>query len=201
MIREPAISKQAEVSFNDELLILVDEEDNVTGYDRKLNVHQGSGMLHRAFSIFLFSPCHRVLLQQRSEQKPLWPLYWSNSVCSHPRKGEDCETAAVRRLREELGVTTGLEMLFRFRYSAEFGSKGAEHELCKVFAGCVDIDYPIVANRNEVSDWEWLTIDELESRIASRPQQFTPWLLLEWERMQAEGYRDIRHLIETGGRH
>lgn len=197
MIREPAISSQAEVSFNDELLILVDEDDNVTGYDEKLNVHQGSGMLHRAFSIFLFSPCRRVLLQQRSEKKPLWPLYWSNSVCSHPRKGESCGTAARRRLLEELGVSAELDMLFQFRYSAEFGDKGSEQELCKVFAGCVDIDYPIVANRNEVCEWEWLGIDQLESRIASQPRQFTPWLLLEWERMQADGYRDIGRLIEN----
>ena len=72
----------------EELLILVDEEDQVLGHDTKENCHQGEGILHRAFSLFLFNDRKQLLLQQRSEQKPLWPMYWSNSVCSHPRKGE-----------------------------------------------------------------------------------------------------------------
>jgi isopentenyl-diphosphate Delta-isomerase len=192
----PLKSRQAEVSFNDEMLILVDDDDNVTGYDEKFNVHQGAGKLHRAFSIFLFSPCGKVLLQQRSGQKPLWPLYWSNSVCSHPRRGETCELAAVRRLQEELAVSTDLELLYQFRYSARFGTVGSEHELCKVFIGSVDTDYPIRANDNEVADWGWVSIAELEARIASQPQQFTPWLLLEWNKFREDGYSDIMRLIE-----
>lgn len=200
MYRVPLKSNHEEVSFNDEMLILVDENDNVTGYDEKLNVHLGSGKLHRAFSIFLFSPCRRVLLQQRSPQKPLWPLYWSNSVCSHPRRGESCELAAQRRLNEELEVLTELELLYQFRYSAEFGSVGSEHELCKVFVGSVTTDYPIHANDNEVADWAWVPIDELEARIADEPEQFTPWLLLEWNQLKANDYQDIGHLID-GQRH
>lgn len=193
----PLKSKQAEVSFNDEMLILVDEDDNVTGYDEKISVHQGAGKLHRAFSIFLFSPCGKVLLQRRSRQKPLWPLYWSNSVCSHPRRGETCELAAVRRLQEELAVSTELELLYRFRYSASFGSIGSEHELCKVFIGSVDTRYPIRANDNEVAEWDWVPIAELEARIAGQPQQFTPWLLLEWDKFREDDYRDIVRLIEN----
>jgi isopentenyl-diphosphate delta-isomerase len=167
----------------------------VTGYDEKVNVHQGSGKLHRAFSIFLFSPCRKVLLQQRSSQKPLWPLYWSNSVCSHPRQGETCEIAALRRLSEELAVSTELELLYQFRYSAEFGSVGSEHELCKVFVGSVDTSYPIHANDNEVADWAWVPIEELEARITAHPEQFTPWLLLEWNQLKEDHNRDIGRLI------
>jgi isopentenyl-diphosphate delta-isomerase len=131
-------------------------------------------------------------MQQRSALKPLWPLFWSNSVCSHPRKGETCELAAERRLQEELAVSAELRMLFQFEYSAEFGSVGAEHELCKVYSACVDIDYPIVANENEIADWEWIAIDELESRIATSPELYTPWLLMEWSRIRSKGYRDLQ---------
>ncbi len=198
MLSDPLAAEHAAVSFDDELLILVDENDNVTGYDEKLNVHLGQGKLHRAFSIFLFSPCGQVLLQRRSGQKPLWPLYWSNSVCSHPRKGEEIDAAALRRLREELGISTELEYLYRFCYSAQFESVGTENELCNVYAGCVPIDCPVVANENEIDEWAWVEIDEFERRIAAQPEQFTPWMLLEWQRMQKEHASDIRRLIDAG---
>ena len=195
--QQPPSAKHAQVSFDDELLILVDEYDRVTGYDEKLNTHLGRGKLHRAFSIFLFSPCGSLLLQQRSAQKPLWPLYWSNSVCSHPRKGEDIAAAAKRRLREELAVDAELEYLYQFRYRAEFESVGTEHELCNVYAACVPIDYPVAANDNEVAALEWVGLDQLQRRIERQAELFTPWMLLEWQRISAEHSADIRRLIET----
>ncbi len=176
-----------EVSFNDELLILVDENDRVTGFDEKLTVHQGKGVLHRAFSIFLFSPCGQILLQQRSASKFLWPLFWSNTVCSHPRKGESYEVATARRLEEELGLVAELNFLFRFQYTATYQSVGSENELCQVFAGWIPLDTPIIANQNEVADWKWVGIDQLETLIQAEPEQFTPWLLMEWSQMKARG--------------
>ena len=79
------------VSFEDELLILVDENDNETGWDTKDVCHNGNGILHRAFSIFIFNDKQELLLQKRSQDKRLWPLFLSNSCCSHPRKGESYE--------------------------------------------------------------------------------------------------------------
>ncbi len=196
----PTELHRREVSSDDELLILVDGEDNITGYDTKINVHRGAGRLHRAFSIFLVSPCFRVLLQKRSAQKPLWPLYWSNSVCSHPRRGEQADTAVHRRLDEELGVKAELSLLYEFIYSASFEDVGSENELCKVFAGCVPLDYPVVANPNEVEDWEWVAIDEIETRIDRQPEQFTPWMLLEWGRFRQDEYRDFRWVIDRDRR-
>ena len=92
------------VSFDNEKLILVDKYDNVLGYKSKAECHEGEGILHRAFSIFIFNDKNQLLLQKRSAKKLLWPLYWSNSCCSHPRKGENYETATHRRLKEELGL-------------------------------------------------------------------------------------------------
>ena len=99
------------VSFDDEKLILVDKDDNVLGYKDKLSCHEGDGILHRAFSIFIFNKKKQLLLQKRSDQKLLWPLFWSNSCCSHPRQGEDYETAIHRRLKEELNIDTELKNL------------------------------------------------------------------------------------------
>ena len=94
-----------QVSFNDELLILVNEKDEEIGYKTKSVCHFGEGILHRAFSIFIFNTKEQLLMQKRSSQKNLWPNYWSNSCCSHPRKGEKIESAASRRLAEELGLS------------------------------------------------------------------------------------------------
>ena len=118
------------VSSEREQLILVDESDNEIGHLSKAECHDGQGVLHRAFSVFLFDSQGRLLLQRRSAGKRLWPGYWSNSVCSHPRRGESMALATERRVQEELGVTVELQYVYRFRYQVEFGEAGSEHELC-----------------------------------------------------------------------
>ena len=130
-------AKANEVSQPD-TLILVDEEDREVGSCEKVDCHIGDGKLHRAFSVFLFNPNGELLIQQRSEQKMLWPLIWANSCCSHPRLGEDTFDAAHRRIREELGVSCELQYLYKFVYHASYGTTGSEHENCWVFAGHFD---------------------------------------------------------------
>ena len=171
------------VSFDDELLILVDPADNVTGYESKANAHRGNGLLHRAFSIFLFDPEGRVLVHQRSANKPLWPGYWTNSCCSHPRKGEDYTTAVNRRLLEELGVSAELAYLYQFKYTADFKGRGSENELCAVYAGVLKDAQSLNPNPTEIADCRWVTPSELNAWLLDRPDQFTPWFKLEWSRL------------------
>lgn len=171
------------VSFDDELLILVDPADNVTGYENKANAHRGNGLLHRAFSIFLFDPEGRVLVHQRSTDKPLWPGYWTNSCCSHPRKGEDYSTAVNRRLLEELGVSAELEYLYQFKYTADFMGQGSENELCAVYAGVLKDTQSLDPNPTEIADCRWVMPDALNAWLRDQPDQFTPWFKLEWTRL------------------
>lgn len=161
-----------------DILVRVDADDREIGYLSKELCHRGAGLLHRAFSVFLFDSRGQVLLQQRSAAKPLWPLHWSNSCCSHPRRGEDVEQAAHRRVREELGMRCELEFLYKFEYQASFGDIGSEHELCWVFAGFSD-DAPRT-DPTEIAAWRQLSTTELSAEIAATPQRFTPWLQLEW---------------------
>ena len=182
-----APAQDAVVSSEAEQLILVDEQDREIGSDSKAACHDAHGMLHRAFSLFVFNGRGELLLQQRSSSKRLWPGYWANSCCSHPRRGEDMPTATRRRLREELGLACELKFLYKFQYQADYGELGAEHELCWVYVGSSDA--PVRVNANEIADWRFIAPGELDREIAEHSERFTPWLRLEWQRLREE-FRD-----------
>jgi isopentenyl-diphosphate delta-isomerase len=171
--------------------VLVDEHDTEIGIASKQQCHEGGGLLHRAFSIFIFNSYGQLLLQQRSEQKPLWPGYWSNTCCSHPRAGETMAQAVDRRLREELGIECPLTFLYKFKYHAAFGDAGSEREYCWVYIGYHDGD-PTV-NQNEISDWRFIDAADIDRELAAAPERYTPWLKLEWaeiERSHLSGILD-----------
>lgn len=163
-------------------LILVDRRNRIRGYRSKEACHDGEGILHRAFSIFLIDEQGRVLLQQRSVTKRLWPLFWSNTCCSHPRRGETMETATHRRLKEELRVDAPLRYLFRFPYHARFGTEGSERELCSVYLGTLSgTPKPV---RSEIADWKWIAPTALDRDLRKHADRYTPWFLLEWPRVR-----------------
>lgn len=172
------------VSSDSEELILVDGDDRPIGHRSKGACHDGHGILHRAFSLFVFNPEGKLLLQQRSKGKRLWPGYWANSCCSHPRAGESMELATARRLQEEMGMRCELRYLYKFEYQADFGDLGAEHELCWVYVG--QSADPVKVNRTEVEDWRFVSADELDAEMRSHPERFTPWLKMEWQRLRGE---------------
>jgi isopentenyl-diphosphate Delta-isomerase len=171
-------------------LILVDEADRSVGFLSKKLCHQGQGVLHRAFSLLIFNESGELLIQQRAASKRLWPMYWSNSCCSHPCGDETMERATQRRLYEELGIHCPLHFLFKFQYQAQFDATGAENELCSVFVGrCRE---PIRENPDEIHDWRWIDPEALNREIkADQGGTFTPWFKLEWVRI----WRDHRQAV------
>ena len=74
-------------------LIYVDENDNVVGHVSKIDAHLNSlnkaNPYHRAFSAFIFNQNNELLIHQRSDKKITFPLYWTNSCCSHPLYTEE----------------------------------------------------------------------------------------------------------------
>jgi isopentenyl-diphosphate delta-isomerase len=169
------------VFSDDEQLILVDGDDREIGFVAKADAHRGRGMLHRAFSLFVFNPAGQLLLQQRAAGKRLWPGYWSNTCCSHPRRGEAMRIAVRRRLKEEFGMSAELQFLFKYRYQTQYDADGAEHELCWVYAGR-SAERPL-ANVNEIAAWRYVTPQALQTEIALAPETFTPWFKLAWARI------------------
>lgn len=172
------------VSSDAEELILVDAEDREAGFLSKAECHNGTGKLHRAFSVFLFNAAGELLLQQRSATKRLWPGFWSNSCCSHPRRGESMALATSRRLHDELNVESSLEFVYKFTYQAEFQGAGSEHELCHVYLGTVTDD--VAANEFEIEALRYISARDLQREFEVSPELYTPWFKLEWLALQQE---------------
>ncbi len=167
-----------------ELLILVDTHDQETGSLGKVECHDGDGILHRAFSVFLFNDGGELLLQQRSADKRLWPMYWTNTCCSHPRQGESMQVATERRLQQELNTASTLEFIYKFEYQARFGDLGSENELCWVHLGRIERE--ATANDAEVAALRFVSADELRGEIDAQPERLTPWFKMEWQRLNED---------------
>jgi isopentenyl-diphosphate delta-isomerase len=168
-------------SSDDDAVILVDDRDNPLGTASKLDAHRGDGLLHRAFSVFVFDSARRLLIQKRSAAKYHFAGVWANTCCSHPRPGESVEEAAHRRLREEMGFDCALVKRFSFVYRAVSPNGMVEHELDHVLTGT----FPgvVVPNPNEVQEWEWVAPSLLFRDTVERPDKFAPWFRLALPRL------------------
>lgn len=155
-----------------ELVVLVNEADQQIGLMEKLEAHQ-KGLLHRAFSVFLFNKKGEMLLQKRANTKYHSPNLWTNAVCSHPRNGESYKNGALRRLNEELGISTEIEEKFHFIYKADVGQNLWEHELDYVFVGIYEGIFNL--NPNEVSETRYISLIDLQKEMLSNPDNFTEW--------------------------
>ncbi len=170
-------------------VVVVDENDRPLGLEDKSKCHEGKGILHRAFSVLVFNRKGELLLQQRSEKKPLWPLFWSNTCCSHPLEGESYEQAAKRRLQTEMGFACDLRLIGSFRYQASYEDVRSENELCAVLVG--DYDGDVHADPEEVASWKWVYLQELREDIAANPREYTPWFKMATDRFFRNGYANI----------
>lgn len=155
-----------------EKVILVNEKDEEIGSEEKLLAHQ-KGLLHRAFSIFIFNSNGDMLIHKRADGKYHSAGLWTNSCCSHPKPSEQTHDAAIRRLSEELGLGAKLSFLFNFIYKSEFDNGLTEHELDHVFWGVTD-EKP-TPNENEISEFKYMSPDQVLKDIEAYPDNYTFW--------------------------
>lgn len=156
----------------EEYVVLVNSEDEIIGLMEKQQAHI-NGLLHRAFSVFLFNHKGEMLLQKRASKKYHSPNQWTNAVCSHPRENETYLEGAQRRLKEELGIETELSEKFNFIYKADVGNGLWEHELDHVFTGIYNSDFNL--NPDEVEEVRYVSVADLDQEITQNPENFTEW--------------------------
>jgi isopentenyl-diphosphate delta-isomerase len=167
-----------------DLVILVDENDSVLGIMDKMEAHV-KGLLHRAFSVFIFNDKNEMLLHQRAKNKYHSPGLWTNTCCSHPRPGEETIAAAQRRLMEEMGFSCELKECFQFTYNAVVGRGLTEHEFDHVFTGIFN-GIPNI-NSLEVANWRYADIDSIKKELEMHPERFTVWFKIAFYQLIERG--------------
>ncbi len=164
----------------EEYIILVDEQDNPLGKMEKLEAHQ-KGLLHRAFSVFIFNSRGEMLLQQRADTKYHSAGLWTNACCSHPNYGESMERAVNRRLQQEMGLNLRPEFIFSFIYKVRFNNGLIENEFDHVYS--VISDSLPEPNKEEVKSWKYANVDLIRKEISENPSSFTEWFRLSFEKV------------------
>lgn len=161
-------------------VVLVDNEDNEIGTMGKKEAHD-CGVLHRAFSVFVFNENNELLLQQRAFSKYHSPGLWTNTCCSHPLSGEDVEQSAHQRLFKEMGFDCIINKAFEFLYKVDVGKGIIEHEYDYVFIGTCN-DEPTV-NHREVAAWKYMSMEDIRNDIENHPENYTEWFKIAFEKI------------------
>ncbi|XP_003741066.1 isopentenyl-diphosphate Delta-isomerase 1 [Galendromus occidentalis] len=204
-----------QVKLLKEECILVDEADKVVGTGSKEDCHLMSninkGLLHRAFSVFLFNSKGELLIQQRSDAKITFPGSYTNSCCSHPlavptEQTEDpvqgVKVAAQRRIFAELGIPTEelplecFHYITRIKYMAASDGMWGEHEVDYILFVKKDIKI-MKPDPNEIKTIRYLKrndIKEFVSEIEDRGEKLTPWFQLILNTFLEEWWSNLDNL-------
>ncbi|WP_034059721.1 isopentenyl-diphosphate Delta-isomerase [Lacinutrix jangbogonensis] len=163
----------------EEKVILVNSKDEQIGLMPKMEAHE-KGVLHRAFSVFVFNDKNELMLQQRALSKYHSPGLWTNTCCSHQREGESNLQAGKRRLQEEMGFVTPLEEKTSFIYKAPFDNGLTEHELDHIMVGYYNRVPKI--NADEVEAWKWKPLEDVKKDIQEQPELYTAWFKIIFDK-------------------
>ncbi len=175
-----------------ENVVLVDETGHVNGTADKTAVHHAQTPLHLAFSCYLFNEAGQFLLTRRAVSKRTWPGVWTNTCCGHPMPGEPMSGSVLRRLRDELGISTAKLTLVlpRFRYQARMANGVLENEVCPVYAAyTADLSgqSPPDPDPAEVADARWVDWDEFRDAVRTGQQPISPWCAMQLGELTALG--------------
>lgn len=154
---------------------LVDPDNREIGTIEKMVAHR-YGMLHRAFSIFIFRKHNEfieLLLQKRNENKYHSGGLWTNTCCGHPQPNEPIMDAAQQRLKDEMGFVTKLSEVGVFHYIKSFTNGLTENEIDHVFIGFYD--GKLQADYNEIATYAWIDLANLKRDLKANPEKYTAW--------------------------
>ena len=160
-------------------VILVDNNDNQIGLMPKLEAHE-KGVLHRAFSVFIFNNDGELMLQRRALTKYHSPGLWTNTCCSHQRDGETNIISGKRRLNEEMGFDTELFEKTSFIYKAKFDNGLTDHEVDHVLVG--SYNHSPLINSTEGDSGKWMSMENIKKDIKDHPDYYTAWFKIIFEK-------------------
>jgi len=217
-VRMPEITTdhldEKQVQLLAEMCILIDENDQKIGADTKKNCHLNSnidkGLLHRAFSVFIFNSEEKLLLQQRSDAKITFPGCFTNTCCSHPlhldseleeKDAIGVRRAAQRRLKAELGIpmeqVTPDEMTYltRIHYKAQSDGVWGEHEIDYILFMQKEVE--LSPDPNEIQSHCYVSKEELKEMLAKAKRkelEITPWFSLIAETFLFKWWDNLQNL-------
>jgi len=158
-------------------IVLLNEQNQPIGRAPKLPSHNMHTPYHLAFSCYLFNEKGEFLLTRRARVKKVWPGFWTNSVCGHPREQESLPDAVTRRARYELGITelTGLKkVIAKYSYITPPFKGVIENEFCPIYVGITHQEPAL--NSLEVEEYQWVPWRSLEQELKQHETQFSYWL-------------------------
>ena len=161
----------------EEFLDIVAENNQVIGQEKRSVVHQ-SGLWHRGVHIFLFTPEHKLVIQQRSKRRKQSPGALDCSVSEHLKAGESYLAGAIRGLKEELGIEqVSLQRLVQFKMNYGPG----DNMISILYEGTVDVE-AIRTDANEIERIIYHSISEAEELLAQGGVLYSRWFeqLLLW---------------------
>jgi isopentenyl-diphosphate delta-isomerase len=167
------VNDEKQMKNNKNHIALLDEKDNIIGYEKKLKVHQ-LGILHRAFSIFVFNEKGEVLLQKRAATKYHSPNLWTNTCCSHLIEDSNFVEYIHQRLENEMGFDCELEFKFSFHYKIKFSNSLTENKIDHVYFG--KWKGTPIPNPKEAEDYKWIDWTFLKTDLKINPEKYTYWV-------------------------
>ncbi|KAF0694908.1 Aste57867_14250 [Aphanomyces stellatus] len=203
-----AAADETQVKLMEEMCIQVDEQDNVIGPISKKDSHFKDGVLHRAFSVFLFNSENKLLIQKRAAEKITFPSFWANTCCSHPLhfpeeldedKHMGVKRAAIRKLEHELGIPTDaiqpdqFKFLTKVLYRAPYDDNWSEYEVDHILLVRADVKYNL--NENEVAEVRYVARDELEGVLADESMLISPWFRLISQGLLPQWWDDLDSVL------
>ena len=163
--------------MTDELLDIVNDEDNITGQEMRSTVHQ-LGLQHRGVHVFLFTRDGKMLIQKRSADRASSPSRLDCSVSEHVKAGESYLNAAVRGMKEEMGVT-GIEISLLVKFRMNYGLN--DNEISQLYEGIVEPE-KVKSDPIEIEEIGYYSMDELQTMIRDEKIKFCGWFvqILNW---------------------
>ena len=163
------------MKVSEELLDVVDENDNVIEVKTRGEIH-ARALMHRAVHILVFNSRGELFIQKRSLSKDENPGLCDSSAAGHVDSGEGYLDCALREIYEELGIAVAGELQMLFKLAAS-SATGNEHS---VIYHC-NYDGPLVLQKEEIDEGQWISLADMDRRLALRDPGMTETLYLIWE--------------------